>query len=111
MSSQYHEFAHVFASVGSEVPSEEAVRDYSEFNVAAIVPHWLTALSLVATTDAIATCPKRLADRFAQTFRLQTLAIPSAVRYPVTVSIVQREGTSDEAIEWLIEEIRVAAAS
>lgn len=105
---QYDHCEHVFANARSEVPSVETEESYSWLRVVAIVPQWLTALSLASTTDSIATCPKRLAERVAKTFRLQVLDAPFEVIHPISVSVVRRANGTDAAVTWLLNQIQAS---
>jgi DNA-binding transcriptional LysR family regulator len=73
----------------------------------AMVPRWLTALTMVSTTDAIATCPRRLAERMAGVLGLQIIDADFAgPRF--AVSAVRRAGHADAGIDWLRAAIRAA---
>lgn len=72
------------------------------------VPGWVTALLLVASTDGIATCPRRLAERHADVLGLQVVDLP----FPpdrVVVSVMRRAGVQDAGVAWFLEQVRVAA--
>jgi DNA-binding transcriptional LysR family regulator len=73
----------------------------------ASVPQWLTALALAAATDGIVTCPRRLAERYAERLGLQVLSLP----FPpdrITVSLVRRSGVRDEGVDWFLGQVRAA---
>jgi LysR family transcriptional activator of mexEF-oprN operon len=73
----------------------------------ALVPRWLTALTMVSTSDAIATCPRRLAERQASTLGLQIVDADFAgPRF--TISAVRRAGHVDAGVEWLLAAVRAA---
>ena len=75
----------------------------------AVVPRWLTALAMVSTSDAIATCPRRLAERMAGFLKLQVIDADFAgPRF--AVSAVRRLGDADPAIDWLLGAVRAAVA-
>jgi DNA-binding transcriptional LysR family regulator len=74
----------------------------------ALVPRWLTALTMVSTSDAIATCPRRLAERMAGILDLQVIDADFAgPRF--AVSAVRRAGHADPGVDWLLAAIRAAA--
>ncbi len=73
----------------------------------ALVPRWLTALTMVATSDAIATCPRRLARRMAGDLGLQVIDYAGAGP-AFTVSAVRRAGQPDAGIDWLISALRAS---
>jgi len=102
---EYHDAAHVFASAQSEVAAEETKLDYSHLEISAIVPYWLTALTLASTSDAIATCPRRLAGRLADTLALQVMAAPFEST-PMTISTVRRADDGDASKDWLLDQLR-----
>jgi DNA-binding transcriptional LysR family regulator len=73
----------------------------------AMVPRWLTALTMVAGSDAIATCPWRLAARMAGPLGLQVIDADFAgPRF--TISAVRRAGQADAGIDWLLAAVRTA---
>ena len=97
---------HVFAWSPSETgqPPGRA----PEMTMRAAVPHWLTALVMVASTDAIATVPRRLAERHAATLGLQLLDVTFTMdRF--WVSVLRREGVVDPGADWFLEQVRTAA--
>lgn len=106
---QYRRTGHVFASADSEVAIEERSY-YRQMRSVAVVPYWLTALHMVASSDAIATCPRRLAERYAGRLRLRILDAPF-VGEPITVSALTREHRHDAASTWLLERVRAATGS
>jgi len=83
------------------LPSPRAV------STVALVPRWLTALSMVSTSDAIATCPRRLALRQAGRLGLQVIDADFAgPRF--AISAVRRAGQADAGLDWLLATIRSA---
>ena len=114
---QWKDVGHVF--VGSISPSddvmgptigEDAIPSPSDVASSAIVPRWEMALTMVAASDAITTCPRRLAEQQAGRLGLQVLALPGpSVPPPWTVSMVRREG-ADAGLDWLCDQVRAAAA-
>lgn len=105
--SAWRSIGHVFAWSPSETAVHEKDRGEGVRLIAA-VPQWLTALMLVSGTDALATCPRRLAERHAQRLGLQVLDLPFDPD-PITVSAVRRAGLKDEAADWFLGEVRRAA--
>jgi DNA-binding transcriptional LysR family regulator len=75
----------------------------------AAVPHWLTVLMLVAATDALATCPRRLAERHAARLGLQVIDPPFEPNR-IDVSAVRRAGRLDAGLDWFLDQVRAAAA-
>ena len=99
---------HVFAWSPSETGQAPTRGPVAGFVMLAAVPHWLTALLLVASTDAIATVPRRLAERHAAKLGLQVLALPfSEARF--SVSVMRRAGVADPGADWFLGEVRAAA--
>lgn len=103
---QFLRTGHVFASSESEVAIEERIH-YRQIRSVAVVPYWLTALHMVAASDAIVTCPRSLAERYAGRLRLQILNAPFD-EPSITISALTREHRHDAASTWLLE--RVCAA-
>lgn len=105
----YETGRHVFAHSNTELASWEPHWDSGELRAPALVPHWLTALSVVSTSDAIATCPRRLAERMADRFGLKVLEPPFDTE-PIRVYGARRRNYEDEGIDWLQERLREALA-
>jgi len=85
----------------STIPSPSIV------STVAMVPYWLTALTMVSASDAIATCPHRLAERMQGVLGLQIIDADFAgPRF--AVSAVRRTGHADAGIDWLLAAIRTA---
>jgi LysR family transcriptional activator of mexEF-oprN operon len=103
----YLEVGHVFAQSRSEISSDDHRSSIGELHVAAAVPGWLTALVLTASSDGVATCPRRLAERHAPMMGLQVLDPPFGGE-PITVSAVRRAGVDDAGAEWFLEQVRQA---
>jgi DNA-binding transcriptional LysR family regulator len=99
----YNETGHIFAGTPSTLM--EPLPDPQIVSTIAVVPRWLTALALVAESDAIATCPRRLVEHFAPRLRLQVLDPPFRVQ-PFAVAIARRAGDNDVGIGWLLAEVR-----
>jgi DNA-binding transcriptional LysR family regulator len=102
-SAQYRTIGHVFAHLESEAGSETA--DTPQIAFTAAVPGWLTVLTIVASSDAIATCPRKLAERQAKLLGLQVIKPPFE---PLTIEVaaVRRAGSRDAGIDWLLDQIR-----
>ncbi|MGA0599930.1 LysR family transcriptional regulator [Caulobacter sp. KR2-114] len=99
---------HIFSAASGENSTEEPVPDRRAIATLAVVPRWLTALSMAAVSDALVTCPRRLAERQAPLLGLQVLTPPFAQK-PFTVHAMRREGP-DPAVDWLLEKIRTAVS-
>jgi len=105
----YAHTGHVFSAAAGENTTEEPVPDRGEIATRAIVPRWLTALSMIAVSDALVTCPRRLAERQAPLLGLQVLT-PPFKQTPFTVHALRREAT-DPAVDWLLDQVRAAVAA
>jgi LysR family transcriptional regulator, mexEF-oprN operon transcriptional activator len=74
------------------------------------VTQWETAMLIVATTDVLADCPRRLAQRYAGRLGLQVLDPPfSPFRF--TVQAVRRADVTDPGLDWLMARIADAVAT
>ena len=104
----WRDIGHVYATSRSERGADES-SDGAPVRWRASTPHWLTVLLMVADTDAIATVPRRLAERHAERLGLQVLD-PPFDPFVIRVSVLRRTGAPDPGIEWLLQEIRAAAA-
>jgi DNA-binding transcriptional LysR family regulator len=103
---QYNGIGHVFAYAESETGPERATAT-PEIAFTAAVPGWLTVLTIVATSDSIATVPRKLAQRQAKLLGLQVLT-PPFVPIAIEVSAVRRAAGRDAGIDWLLAQIRRA---
>lgn len=104
----YRKNSHVVSGAASEGAPNEDVQVQSwlgSINVMAVVPLWLTALALVSRTDAIATCPLRLAQSQAAILNLQILKPPFTPQR-FNVSVIRQTGREDDGLDWLLEQIR-----
>lgn len=99
----WHDIGHVFAWF----PSETANETSGDVAALAVVPHWLTVLVMVASTDGLATCPRRLAERHADMLHLQVLDPPFKSE-PITVYSLRRTGLIDAGVDWFVERVREA---
>ncbi|MPZ35314.1 MAG: LysR family transcriptional regulator [Rhodospirillales bacterium] len=98
----------VFASPsGGTSIANATIPSPSIVSTVALVPHWLTALTMVSASDAIATCPRRLAKRMAGALDLQIIDAAFAGP-PFAVSAVRRTGPADAGIDWLLGAVRAA---
>ncbi len=102
----WRDIGHVFAWSQSETAADESGKAVDVAMLAA-VPHWLTALMLVASTDGLATCPRRLAERHAGMLGLQVLDPPFEPDV-ITVSTLRRAGVEDAGVDWFLEQVRAA---
>jgi DNA-binding transcriptional LysR family regulator len=105
---QYNRIGHVFAYSESEAGSDTT--ETPEIAYTAAVPGWLAVLMIVARSDAIATCPRKLAERQARLLDLQVIK-PPFEPYAIEVAAVRRAGGSDAGIDWLLARIRDAVAA
>lgn len=108
----YRNIGHVLSFSRSEAPQEEAVESRAWIaewrqRIVAMVPHWLTALVLVAGSDAIATVPRRLAERQAPLLGLQVLD-PPFKPHEFAVSALRRAGGEDAGLDWFLDQVRAA---
>jgi len=103
----WRDIGHVFAGSASETAADKT--DGVEVLRFATVPHWLTVLMLVASSDAIATVPRRLAERHAGKLGLQVLDPPFEPKV-IAVSVMRRAGVEDAGVDWFLEQVRQAVA-
>ncbi len=104
---QYAAIGHVFAHSESEIGPGELGTTTPTIAFTAAVPRWLTVMMIVATSDAIATCPRKLAERQSKLLGLQILK-PPFVPNAIEVAAVRRAGGEDAGIDWLLARIREA---
>jgi LysR family transcriptional activator of mexEF-oprN operon len=98
----------IFASLsGGTSIANSPIPSPSIVSTVALVPGWLTALTMVSASDAIATCPRRLAKRMAGVLGLQIIDADFAgPRFEVFA--VRRAGHADAGIDWLVAALRNA---
>lgn len=99
---------HVFADTRMEEGSDEAPST-DDIAFVAAVQRWLTALVIVSASDAIATCPLRLARSQAKILDLQVIIAPF-LQDRLPVYAVRREGSSDAGTDWFIDQVRRAVS-
>jgi DNA-binding transcriptional LysR family regulator len=104
-SATYATNGHVFAHAPSEVGAHTGDTSDIETMIAA-VPGWMAALSLVAVTDALATCSERLARRHAERLGLQILK-PDFETWTFKIQTLRREG-ADPGVDWFLGLVRAA---
>lgn len=105
---QYAKIGHIYAHAESEMAASQRV-ETPDVALRAVVPRWLTVLTMVAASDAIATCPQRFAERQAKLLGLQLLK-PPFVPLTIEVRAVRRAGSEDLGVDWLLARIREAVA-
>lgn len=107
---QWRNTGHVYAWSSSET-GPHGLKSDSEASVAmlAAAPQWLTVLLMVAASDAIATVPRRLAERHAGKLGLQVLD-PPFTPWAVEVKVMRRTGAADAGADWFLEQVRAAAS-
>ena len=108
---QWRDIGHVYAWSRSETGGDKS-KDHGDGApvMLAAVPQWLTALLMVASTDGIATVPRRLAERHAGRLGLQVIDPPFNPDR-IEVSVMRRAGISDPGADWFLGEVRRAAAA
>jgi DNA-binding transcriptional LysR family regulator len=106
---QWRDTGHIYAWSASETGTPGPGNTFPEgVRALATVPHWLTVLLLVASSDGIGTVPRRLAERQAARLGLQVLDMP----FPpdrITVSLMRRSGATDPGADWFLGQVRAAA--
>ncbi len=100
---QFEQESHVLASARSEVTRAES-KIYPSMPSGVVVGNWMTAMSMVSESDCLATCHRKMAERFALPLGLQVIE-PHFKPDILTVSVVRRE-KPDEGVEWLLRQIR-----
>jgi DNA-binding transcriptional LysR family regulator len=106
----YLALGHVLVSMASDFVgmNDRVMRKLKvERRVVASVPRFLIALSVVAETDAVATVPRRLAQRYAEQLGLQVLPLPFELD-SFSIAAVTRK-PADPAIEWLTSHLRASS--
>ncbi len=104
----YARLPNIFVGSSGETGITDAtIPDPGLVSTVALVPRWLTALTMVSASNAIATCPRRLAERQARLLGLQVIDADFAgPRFKVLA--VRRAGHVDASLDWLRAAIRAA---
>lgn len=98
----YRSVGHIYSGSLGEGDPWERLPAPERVRMAAIVSTWLTAFVIVASSDAITTCPRRLAEKYARIHGLQVLDLPFRLA-PFSVSILKRAGEHDPGTGWLVQ--------
>lgn len=100
---EYERERHVLASERSEVTIAETSQ-IPKMPSGVIVGSWTTALSIVAQTDALATCHRKLAESHRNLLQLQLMEPPfKYTRFQV--SVVHRRHP-EESVLWLLGQVK-----
>jgi len=86
-----------------ELPGPDVIRTH------AYVSLWETAMLIVASTDAMSDCPRRLASLYADRLGLQVLDPPYRP-FRMTVQAVRRAAAPDAGLDWLLTKLAAAVA-
>jgi hypothetical protein len=60
----------------------------------------------VAQTDSVATVPMRLALRYADALKLQTLPLPFEYGSHSVIALRRAQAGADPAVDWLVSKVR-----
>lgn len=94
---------HIFAAA----EPERDKKDVSDITMVGVVPRWLTALVMASASDAIVTCPMKLAKRLSKILNLQVIAAPF-LQDRILAFSARRESANDPAIDWFEKQVRQA---
>ena len=100
----WRDTGHIYAWNLAEIGEADENRS---IRMLAAVPQWLTVLLLVASTDAVGTVPRRLAERHAEMLGLQVLDLPLPPNR-ISVSVMRRAGVADAGTDWFLDQVRAA---
>lgn len=104
----YWASAHVWAGRAAAGDGWESIS--VDRDVALHVPNWFAALSVAASSNLIATCPRSLATQVAEGFGLHLYELPDQ-RVNLELTLTRRESENDPGLAWLFQELRVTLAS
>ena len=104
---EYASCGHVFSYAPGEGGELDDIAQSEGIAASAIVPRWETVLGMIAACDAIATVPRRLAERYADAFGLRILQA-EFVSTKLSLSVTRRSGAEDEGVEWFLKQVRRA---
>lgn len=106
--SMREDLAYIFAGSQSELTVAETEADYSALNIVGVVPLWLTALTIVSSTDMATICPMGLAQQLAEPLRLRVMKSPMG-DFAFDVSVARRRTQRDPAVAWFADAIKRAS--
>jgi DNA-binding transcriptional LysR family regulator len=86
-----------------ENPGPELIRTHAYF------AQWESVMLLIAESDLLADCPRRLAERFADRLGLQIVE-PPYPPFPMLIQTVRRADAPDAGVDWLLQKIEAAFA-
>lgn len=108
---RYAGLGHVLVSPGASltgIVDKTLARLGASRRVVVAVPYFLAALATVASTDLIATVPRRVAGRHAASFGITTAPPPVPIRsFPVQM-VWSKRGGADPVISWLRDRVEEA---
>lgn len=109
----YVRLPHILVSPGGDlrgvVDDLLAERGLSR-HIAAALPLFLPALAAVEVSGAIATLPRRIAERYAGAFDLITVAPPLAIRDFEISAVRHRRDERNPLLDWITAKLRMASA-
>jgi DNA-binding transcriptional LysR family regulator len=106
---EYEAEGHVFSQAPGEGGDGDNPESWSTVATRAVVPRWMTVLTMISACDAIATVPLRLAERHADVLGLQVLDAPF-VGNAMDIAVARRKSRHDPGADWFLEEVRAAVA-
>jgi DNA-binding transcriptional LysR family regulator len=104
---EYRAAGHIYSFAAGEGGESDDAGPDEAAATNAIVPRWLNALVMVSACDAIATVPRRLAERHAPALGLKILNA-SFVHNKIRVSLIRRVAVEDAGADWFVNEVRMA---
>lgn len=104
---EYRAAGHIYSFAAGEGGESDDAGPDEATATNAIVPRWLNALVMVSACDAIATVPRRLAERHARPLGLTILNAPF-VHNKIRVSLIRRTAVEDAGADWFLNEVRMA---
>lgn len=105
----YSSIGHVIVTAGgamNEVGERSLQRLGITRRVLASVPRFMIAFTVVAQTDSVATVPMRLALRYADALKLQTLPLPFDYGSHSVIALRRAQTGVDPAVDWLVNKVR-----
>ena len=105
---RYQSSNHIWAYAESETIEADSGFDYSEFH-GSLVEGWLSALTIAANSDYIATCPKSLVVSMQKLMGLgfRDLLTPGG---KIKVHMATRQGLTNSGTAWLVEQLQISRA-
>ncbi len=106
---RYKSCNHIWAYSDSETIEADSSIDYSDFH-GSLGPSWLSALTIVANSDYIASCPQSLVLSLQELLGLGYREL-SSFKSQIKVHVATRLGLTNSGSAWILEQLLAVAGN